>query len=162
MERTGHSSTLYSSVEEIMGTNIKQFQKEMQQMEDDVKDAVASVIRDAILSGYENSLRPKDAGGAPRQTGWLRSNIFVTFDQPEEGTVGSKESVDTSKRERLASEFKGASTDKILGSTKMFISYTVPYAKVVNDGSSRQRGQHFVERSIQDLTQTLIRKRNIK
>lgn len=145
-----------------MGTNSKAFIKELNLMQEQINDTVADVIKDSVLSAYENNLRPKQSGGAPRQTGWLRSNIYVTIDEEINNTTGSKESVSTSRRDSLANKFKSASTDSILSASNMYISYTVPYATAVNDGTSKQAGQHFAERSIQDISTTLQRKRQIK
>lgn len=141
-----------------MGVNVSEFSSELNGLQKVIEDAVADVIKDSIMAGYENSLRPKSQGGAPKLTGWLRSNIFISLNTPIEDTVGSKKSVSTSKRDGLANSFRSETSERILKANRIFITYTVPYAALVNDGDSNRRGQKFVERSINDIEQALAAK----
>ncbi len=145
-----------------MGTNIREFSKQLGKMHSEIRDAVADIIKDAVGSGYENTLRSKAAGGSPKKTGWLRANTYITMDTPITDTTGDKKNVSTSRRDRLYKSFMNKSTDKVLKTPRMYITYTVPYAVAVNDGTSKQQGQHFKERAVQDITQTFMRKRGIK
>lgn len=129
-------------------------------MHKEVRDSLADVIKDAVYTGYENNLRTPGIG-APRDTGWLRSNIYVTINSPITDTTGDKKSVDTSRRDNIAETFKNYSTDRILKTNMMYISYTTFYAQIVNDGNSNQPGQHFAERAMQDISSELMAKRKI-
>ena len=144
-----------------MASNIDQFNNLLKETLDSLENKVADVVKESVLTGYENLLRPKSQNGAPKQTGWMRSLFLISTDTPDERIIGSKKNVDTSVRDSLAEEYKNLPTKQVLSTDKHFISLNAPYTSDVNYGNSKQKGQKFVEKSIQDIEQALRQKSKI-
>lgn len=138
-----------------MATNYRAFKTELLGMRDEIREGVSNAIKDAIVAGYDYTLGSPGAGGSPKDTGWLRANIYVSLNVIIRDTIGSKKNVTTSRRERLIESFKNERPDRILNARNIYISYTVPYVSYVNDGTSRQAGQNFIERTEQVIQKRL-------
>jgi HK97 gp10 family phage protein len=132
-----------------MSTNLSQFINEINTEKNKIEDSMSKIIKDIVRAIFDKTLLPKQSGGAPKKTGWLRSNIFVNINNSILDTVGSKRNVDVTKRNRLFNIFINTPTRLMLNSHNIYITYTVPYAKYVNDGTSKISPQKFKEKALQ-------------
>jgi len=132
-----------------MTTNFREFSKELSDIKDEIKLKVSDVIKDVVNEIFNALLEPKLMGGTPKVTGWLRGNWLVTINAPASGPVGSQQNVDKSTRERLIAEFNQYPPEVIMSTNSIIFNNEVPYGNAVNDGTSTQPPQNFVEKSVQ-------------
>lgn len=88
----------------------------------------------------------------PRDTGWARSNWVPSVGRPadplrEPPGRPSAGDVATARAAQAAGEAELAGFDLEKGS--VFVSNNVPYIIPLNNGSSRQAGEAFVERAVE-------------
>lgn len=134
--------------------DLKQFLKELDEQEEALLGKINQVIQDVTITIFDSLLDPKEIGGTPKRTGWLRSNYTITINNKFNGLIGSKENVSTSKREASKRIFLGI--ENLFEKRDIYINNLVPYGPEVN---SEQR---FREGSIQRGLEKLRVSRKIK
>jgi hypothetical protein len=132
-----------------MTVNFREFSQELDKMKLEIEKKVSDKIKDIVNEIYDALLEPKFAGGTPKLTGFLRGNWLVTINVPANGPVGSRDNVNTSKRDALIAQFNKYPPEVILSANSIIFNNEVPYGSIVNDGTTSRPGQNFVEKSVQ-------------
>jgi len=107
-----------------------------------------SFIKKITLDVVANLSRAPSEGGTPVDTGWARANWLASVTQPITEPAGTPESVEAAEGEKEAG--LGRVLAYRLTAGPVFISNNVPYITRLNDGSSDQAAEGFVQRAIQE------------
>lgn len=91
----------------------------------------------------------------PIETGWARANWLLSTGSPVLEPVGSKENVETSTRAAGV----GAVIGWNFGQGPIYDTNNVPYIRRLNEGSSTQAPEGFVEATIQAKLKKFNRKK---
>lgn len=123
--------------------NLKSFLKELEQETEQVITKINNGVKGAAESVHTSLFLPKALGGVNKQTGHLRANYIVTVDQEFTGVVGSRNNVDTSKRDANWEAF--LSMNDLHEVSSILFNNNVHYGVYVN----YEQGQQFKAKAIQ-------------
>lgn len=117
----------------------------------DLEGGVENVIKKLTLDIVANLVRAPSEGGTPVDTGWARSNWIPSIGTSPESPAGSKENVTDAQRLSGEGEVLGYQ----FGQGTVYITNNVPYIKDLNEGTSQQAPEGFVQKAIQEAVNGL-------
>lgn len=118
---------------------------------DDLRKALATVVKATALEIDANLRMAPDEGGTPVDTGHARANWIPSVGQPSELDVeGSTDAAHDAGVARVASYR--------LENGSVFVSNAAPYIERLNNGSSKQAPAMFVETAIDRALVTMEQK----
>lgn len=113
----------------------------------ELNNATEKAVKKITLDVVANLQSPPPQGGTPVDTGWARANWVVDVTTPFRVQAEQIGSISGRAAESEASKAKLAiSYNLSMGPT--FASNNVPYVLKLNDGSSKQAPQGFVQNAI--------------
>lgn len=117
----------------------------------DMERQLTFFVKKLVLDIAANLRSEPTKGGTPVDTGWARSNWLVRLKEPPTSPVGTRPKekglpgVDEGAADASIAEFVSG---YVINAGDVYISNLVPYIARLNDGSSKQAPQGFVERAI--------------
>ena len=102
------------------------------------------IIKKVAFDIQANLVRAASQGGTPVDTGWARANWLVNVGTPFLAPLGEYTGKTTTVR--VGTGLANIATYKL--GPKVFISNNVPYITRLNEGSSKQAPEGFVQAAI--------------
>jgi len=147
-----------------MGTNFKEFGKELSALRKQIAEEITDVIKDVGKEVF-TAVREPAPLGTPVVTGWARSGWRININTPTPGSVPEEADSGTIAMSNSEAEASLATFLGMKDLTKVdhiFVDNRVPYMKKLNYETAKQSPKLFVEKAIQRGTNKLNKKRVIK
>lgn len=141
-----------------MATNHIQYEKELDKVVQDIKDQIADVEKELVENIFE-ILTGSPPYGTPVKTGWASAGWRVSLNSPTPGAVGKMGNVSVSKSQGEKSLDRFLSMKDLSKISHIFIDNRVPYIIDLNNGTSQQAPEDFVDMAVQMGRALLTRKR---
>lgn len=122
--------------------NLRIFLKELEEDFDTLFKKIQKVEKDIVSEIMQALMEPKEVGGTPVKTGWLKGNWVISLNSIRTDVVGNRDSssgVNEANRAR-DNAFKSFLNADLSNTKMIYLNNNVPYGVIVNSKQGFREG----------------------